>query len=82
MLSVRLPKDLEYEVDRLANQENPTKTQIICKALEQYVNSKRNQQSSFELGEELFGKYGSGEGNRSVDYKRMLKEKIREKSAR
>ncbi len=31
------------------------------------------------LGKDLFGKYGSGKGKLSQDYKKILKEKLREK---
>jgi hypothetical protein len=35
-----------------------------------------NEKDSYELGEEYFGKYGSGKGNLSKDYKSLVKEKL------
>ena len=69
MLTVRLPDELEREIHRLATEEQTTKTQIIRRALEHYLESQRNQRSAYELGESLFGKYGSGESIRSVTYR-------------
>ncbi|MCP4345263.1 MAG: CopG family transcriptional regulator [Desulfobacterales bacterium] len=33
---------------------------------------------AYSLGKDLFGKYGSGKGKLSQDYKKILKEKLRE----
>ena len=77
MLTVRLPDRLERELERLAAEERTTKTQIVRRALERYVEAHRDQQSSFELGEALFGRHGSGESTRSTSYKRLVREKLR-----
>ena len=81
MLTVRLPEDLEQEVNRIASAEQRTKTQIIHEALTQYVETHRNQRSAYELGKDLFGNYGSGDSGPSADYKSTLKEKLRAKHA-
>ena len=79
MLTVRLPDDLERELDRLAAEERTTKTQIVRRALERYVTAHREQPTSFELGEARFGRFGSGDGTRSSTYKRRIREKLRAK---
>jgi predicted transcriptional regulator len=79
MLSIRLPDSLERELERLAAEERTTKTQIVRRALERYVEAHRDQLSSFELGEHLFGRHGSGESTRSTSYKRLVREKLRAK---
>ena len=79
MLTVRLPEDLEREVERLAAEERTTKTHIIREALERYVQSRQIERSSFEVGEPLFGRYSSGSSDRSVTYKERLKKKLRAK---
>ena len=68
MLTVRLSDHLERELDRLAAEERTTKTQIVRRALERYVAAHREQRSSFELGEALFGRFGSGERTLSTTY--------------
>ena len=82
MLTVRLPEELEHEIDRLATEEKTTKTQIIRRALERYLETQRNRRSAYELGESLFGKYGSGESDRSTTYKQRIREKISAKHSR
>ncbi len=73
MLTVRLPDHLERELDRLAAEERTTKAQIVRRALERYVEAQRDQRSSFELGEALFGRYGSGERTLSTTYKGRIR---------
>lgn len=79
MLTVRLSDHLERELDRLAAEERTTKTQIVRRALERYVAAHRERRSSFELGEALFGRYGSGERTLSSTYKGRVREKLRAK---
>ncbi len=79
MLTVRLSDDLERELDRLAHEEQTTKTQIVRRALERYVEAHPDQRSSLDLGEAWFGRYGSGDGTLSSTYKRRVRERIRAK---
>ncbi len=79
MLTVRLPDDLEAEVDRLAATERRTKSEIIKDALRNYVASHSERHSSYELGEDLFGVAESGDSDRSINYKERLKRKLSEK---
>ncbi len=76
MFSVRLPEELERKVNQLAEQENRTKSQIFRNALEEYVAAHEKKRSSFELGEDLFGKYSSGREDLSQTYKKRIKEKL------
>jgi len=43
-----------------------------------FVESEYNE-SSYEIGKKYFGKYGSGNGNLSQNYKKMLKRKLHAK---
>jgi len=79
VLTVRLPEDLERELDRLAHEERTTKTQIVRRALERCVEAHPDQRSSFELGEARFGRYGSGDGTLATTCKRRVRGKIRAK---
>jgi metal-responsive CopG/Arc/MetJ family transcriptional regulator len=81
MLTVRLPSDLETEIDRLASAEKKTKSDIIKEALRQYVASHRKWRSSYELGQDLFGIVSSGDSSRSKTYKKRVKDKLSEKHA-
>ena len=79
MLTVRLPDDLEAEVDRIASTERRTKSDIVKDALQQYLAAHQQKRSSYEAGEGLFGIAASGENDRSGAYKRRIREKLREK---
>jgi hypothetical protein len=55
------------------------KSEFVREALNRYLAQDQTEKSSWELGEPYFGKYGSGDGNLSVDYKSRLREKINAK---
>ena len=82
MLTVRLPQALEDRLKQAAAAEKRTKTQVIRAALEVYLQAQRNRRSASELGDDLFGRHGSGNGNLSTTYKRALKDRIRAKRTR
>ena len=82
MLNVRLPNELECEVDRLAAEERTTKTRIVRDALEQYLELRRSELASYQRGESLFGRYSSGAADGSTTYKQRVKAKLREKHTR
>lgn len=81
MLTVRLPEDLERALERLAEVEGTTKTRIVRQALERYLQG-REERSAFELGEDLFGRYGSGDGTRSTRVREGVRERLHAKRAR
>jgi len=79
MISVRLSKEMEEKLELLSIQENLTKSDIIKEALNKYIIDHENKCKPYELGEDLFGKHGSGEKDLSVSYKKKVREKINEK---
>ena len=79
MISVRLSKELENKIDLLSKQENITKSDIVKEALEKYLTEQEKKMKPYDLGEELFGKHGSGKGNLSETYKKKVRDKINEK---
>jgi len=82
MLSLRLPEGLEREVARIASTENRTKTDIVRDPLTHYIAHHSAQRSAYEIGEDLFGAYGSGERVPSETYRQRLKERLHTKHAR
>jgi predicted DNA-binding protein len=82
MSSIRLPKDVEDKVTDLAEMERTTKSEIIKRALRRYFESFDQEVTPFELGKDLFGRNGSGKGSLSQNYKKIIKENLREKHAR
>ncbi|MBZ4687765.1 MAG: hypothetical protein PWQ96_1293 [Clostridia bacterium] len=79
MISVRLSQELEEKINSLSKRKNITKSEIIKEALEKYFESYEQSETAYDLGKDLFGKYGSGQGNLSVIYKKKVREKLNEK---
>jgi predicted DNA-binding protein len=82
MTSVRLPKELQEKLAAVAEREKLAKSDLIKEALEKYLAGDELKARPFALGEELFGKYGSGTGDRSGAYKQKVRAKISAKMSR
>ncbi|MGP3778826.1 ribbon-helix-helix protein, CopG family [Halanaerobium saccharolyticum] len=82
MISVRLPEELEKKLNQLAESENVTKTYLVKEALNKYITEKEEKRDSYQLGKDLFGKYGSGKGDLSTTYRKRVSDKIHEKYSR
>lgn len=79
MLNIRLPRELEAQLDLLAKQEGLTKSAIAREALQEYILNYEKTRHPYDLGKDLFGKYGSGTGTLSTEYKNKVREKINAK---
>jgi len=79
MLTVRLPEDLEKEIEKIAAEEKATKSQVIKNALKEYIKKKKINKTPYELGKDLFGKFEFTEETLSKTYKKRVKEKLIEK---
>ena len=79
MSSARLPGTLEERLERMAESTGTSKSRIIRDALERYLDEFDSSRTPFDLGKDLFGPAGSGRKDLSTAYKRLLKEKLREK---
>ncbi len=79
MLTVRLPKEMEDEIDRIAALEKATKSRIIKEALKAYIKTRKMEKTPYELGKDLFGKYEFKDTELSQNYKKKLKDKLIEK---
>ena len=81
MLSVRLSDDMEKKLSQLAKKTNHSKSDIVKEALNEYIVKVEKKEQPYELGKDLFGKYGSSDGSLSSTYKKKIREKINEKNA-
>lgn len=79
MISLRLPGDLERKLNRISKDEKISKSEVVKKALTSYFEGHVKKETPYDLGKNLFGKYGSGNKNLSKDRKKLLKEMLREK---
>jgi len=78
MTTIRLNDDLNSKLLALKNIEQVTKTEIIKRAIVEYYEHHVNEKTPYELGEELFGRFGD-DPDLSVSYKSKLKRKLHEK---
>jgi predicted DNA-binding protein len=80
MISLRLPAELEQELNLIAKLELTTKTQIVRQAIIEYIaNLKRKRDDTpYSLGHDLFGVY-DGDEELSSDYKNRLDKILDEK---
>ena len=78
MITLRLDKKLEQQVNNTAKNLGLSKSELIRKSINEYL-GKLKQPSAWEIGEDLFGKYSSGLGNLSSDRKELVKSKVRAK---
>ncbi len=81
MTSLRLSSEMEDKLNAISSAENLSKSEIIKQALAAFFSEYDRSQSPYELGRDLFGKYGSGENDLSETYKNRLKKKLRGKHA-
>lgn len=82
MISLRLPADLDEKLKQIAKNEKISKSEIVKRALVLYFKDYQKTYSPYDLGSDLFGKYGSGDRSLSQNYKKILKGKLREKHSR
>jgi predicted DNA-binding protein len=71
--------EMEQKLEILARRKHKSKTDLIREALENFFFQEESEKDSYELGEEYFGKYGSGNGTLSTSHKAGIKEKIHAK---
>ena len=78
MITLRLDPKIEQAVNSTAKNLGLTKSELIRRCISNYIGNIK-QPSSWETGEDLFGKYASGVSNLSARRKELIKEKIRSK---
>ncbi len=78
MLTIRLDKDLEKDIESIAKQSNKTKSELVRECMAEYVIN-YEKPTPWELGEEFFGKHSSGQNDLSKDRKQLLTEIIKAK---
>jgi predicted DNA-binding protein len=79
MTTVRLPDYLEDRLKAESQAQQKPKSEFVRDALAQYFTDADTERTSYEIGADLFGRYGSGDGNLSASYKERLRDKINAK---
>lgn len=70
-ITIDLNPNLEKELESLVEIEDINISLLVQQFLEGLIKEKR-QPSAWELGQDLFGKYGSGQSNLAKDSKKIL----------
>lgn len=78
MITLRLDPTLEQKINHAAKHLGLSKSELVRKSVVEYID-KISKQNSWETGQDLFGKYASGDGTLSSNRKELLKEKLRAK---
>ncbi|MDR2428452.1 MAG: ribbon-helix-helix domain-containing protein [Candidatus Margulisbacteria bacterium] len=74
MTTVRLTDEIEHKLEVFSRANHKSKSDLIREALANFF--AREETDSYTLGAAYFGKYGSGNGNLSGNYKKLLKRKL------
>lgn len=80
MITLRLDPKLEQRINNAAKHLGVSKSELVRKSLVEYI-GKLSKQNAWEAGQELFGKYASGNNDLSTNRKVLLKEKLSNKKA-
>ncbi len=76
MITLRVDKKLEETLNKTAKDKGLTKSEIVRQSLVEYLSS-HSQNTAHKIGEGVFGKYGSGKGNLSMDSEKILRDKLK-----
>ncbi|MBN2826104.1 MAG: hypothetical protein JXQ76_12310 [Campylobacterales bacterium] len=80
MVAVRLDSLLEEQLNHYIKEHDMTKTQVIKDALQSFFDTHSStKKTPYELGKDLFGLDGSGDGTLSTMHQKHYKAKLREK---
>jgi Arc/MetJ-type ribon-helix-helix transcriptional regulator len=81
-LSIRLDKPLEELLRRRLQLDGMSLSDFIRDAIREKLTKADNKSSPYELGQHLFGRYGSGRDDLSTNRKALLREKLNAKHRR
>ena len=80
--SIRLTQKLKADVQRQLARTGKTFSEFTREALAEKVAREAEKKTPYELGKHLFGKFSSGRSDLSVNYKKVIREKLRAKHSR
>ena len=78
-ISVRLSEQSETELRGYSRRRGQPISDFVREAIEEKLRRELSLADPYTLGEELFGRYASGDDNRSSDRKRLIQARVREK---
>lgn len=78
MITLRLDPQLEQTINQVAYQMGISKSELIRKSITNFLGT-LDKPSAWELGNDVFGKYASGQNDLSSNRKTLIKDKIKAK---
>lgn len=80
LITCRIEESLVTGLEQVARKEGMTKSEILRRALREFIDRRTGSITPWELGKDLFGKAASGRSDLSTDRKRIFREIIRAKA--
>lgn len=80
-ICVRVSAKVAAVIDSLAREFNMTQSDVLKEGVSALQARLRETRSSYELGEDLFGRHGSGRRDASTRRKHLFRERVRAKHA-
>jgi hypothetical protein len=82
VITARCDSEVKEHLFVMSKVENVSMSEVLAKSIREYYRRHFPGKSYYEQESRLFGRYGSGKGDLSVNRKRYLKEKLSEKYSR
>lgn len=82
IISLRVSAKMAAAITRLARELRTTQSGVIKEGLDALLKRRHTEKSAYELGEDLFGRHGSGRRDTSTRRRALYREHARAKHAR
>ncbi|PKA16420.1 ribbon-helix-helix protein, CopG family [Leptospira haakeii] len=80
MISLRIPPDLERQLDSFAKSKGKSRSEIVKESILEYIKNHSSNKTPFELGEDLFGKHSAKDGKLAQNRKSILNKVLKDKN--
>ena len=81
-ISLRLDSQLAKRLDAAAGAKGVSKSELIRRCLDEYLENEDQRPTAWEMGKHLFGRHGSGRSDLSKNSEQILRERFRAKANR
>lgn len=81
-ISIRLDSETERQLRHRLADEGIRLSDFIREAIQEKLADQSKATTPYEIGKELFGRYASGDGERSLQRKSLVKQRVHEKHRR
>jgi len=76
MLTLRLGRKLETALELAADRAGLSKSELVRRCLQRFLDDAEPENRAWELGKDLFGRFGSGDSDLSLRRKELIREKV------